>query len=123
MTALGTATYEDHCQSLSYDKLFWEKGAACADVCSEGYETFFSSNLDDQIEVAEEYCSECPVKIQCLEYALSLNIIDGVWGGAPELFRNQISKKLRNNFGILQYNWRPSLSRILHNVSKSFFEE
>ena len=123
MIEANAATYSGHCESLSYDKLFWEKEAACADVSRIDYGTFFGSDLDGQLEVAEKYCAECPTRKQCLEYALSLNIVDGVWGGAPELFRNHISKNLKNKFGILKYNWHPGLADILHNVSDSFFEE
>lgn len=37
--------------------------------------------LDAQIELARQICAECPVRIQCLNYALRNDTRFGVWGG------------------------------------------
>jgi WhiB family redox-sensing transcriptional regulator len=40
-------------------------------------------------------CSECPVQLDCLEYALAYRIDHGVWGGASERERRRILKQRR----------------------------
>lgn len=41
---------------------------------------FFSENVDD-LSQAQAMCSQCPVKLRCLEAALEQNQEWGVWGG------------------------------------------
>jgi len=52
----------------------------------------------DNIEVnnareQKRFCSDCPVKQQCLEYALKVNV-RGIWGGTTPKERNAIRKEL-----------------------------
>jgi WhiB family transcriptional regulator, redox-sensing transcriptional regulator len=47
------------------------------------------------VEVARHYCSECPVRTQCLEFALEQRIDHGVWGGASERERRRIARGRR----------------------------
>lgn len=42
------------------------------------------------VEAAQRVCSSCPVKAECLEYALRNRIEHGVWGGASERQRRRI---------------------------------
>ena len=37
-----------------------------------------------QIARAKEVCGECPVSMQCLEFALETNQDSGIWGGTSE---------------------------------------
>ncbi len=57
-------------------------------------ETFFPSD-GVGVEVAKEICADCPVKEQCLEYALDHRVDHGVWGGASERQRRRILKARR----------------------------
>lgn len=47
------------------------------------------------VEVARRYCATCPVRMECLEYALEHHIDHGVWGGASERERRRIARSRR----------------------------
>lgn len=62
----------------------WRDEAACALPENQPYEdTFFSEDPTD-IQSARNLCFTCPVRLDCLSYALDNSIIHGVWGGADE---------------------------------------
>lgn len=44
------------------------------------------------IESAKKICDSCPLKVQCLEYALLNNEI-GIWGGTTERQREEIKRR------------------------------
>jgi WhiB family transcriptional regulator, redox-sensing transcriptional regulator len=54
--------------------------------------TFFPSD-GVGVEVAKRICAACPVREQCLEYALDNRIDHGVWGGTSERQRRRLLKK------------------------------
>jgi WhiB family transcriptional regulator, redox-sensing transcriptional regulator len=54
--------------------------------------TFFPSD-GVGVEVAKRICATCPVREQCLEYALDNRIDHGVWGGTSERQRRRLLKK------------------------------
>lgn len=69
-----------------YDDALWMQDASCRD---EDPEMFFPEpgvGMLDQIATAKEVCSTCPVRMECLAYAIDNRIEYGVWGG---LTRNQ----------------------------------
>lgn len=47
------------------------------------------------VDVARRICAQCPVREQCLEYALTYHIDHGVWGGASERERRRILRSRR----------------------------
>ncbi|MCZ7527449.1 MAG: WhiB family transcriptional regulator [Acidimicrobiia bacterium] len=47
------------------------------------------------VELARRVCAECPVRAECLEYALTYRIDHGVWGGASERERRRILRSRR----------------------------
>ncbi len=47
------------------------------------------------VERAKKLCVQCPVKVECLEYALTYRIEHGVWGGASERERRRILRQRR----------------------------
>jgi WhiB family redox-sensing transcriptional regulator len=47
------------------------------------------------VEKARRICAECPVKTECLEYALTFRIDHGVWGGCSERERRRILRQRR----------------------------
>ena len=59
--------------------------AKCLDVPRA---TFFREDRIG-VEVAKRICANCPVRRQCLEYALANRIVRGVWGGASERERRR----------------------------------
>jgi hypothetical protein len=75
-------------KSLTKAETSWTDDAACKDlVTSFENDIFFESESNE----ARSICDACPVKRQCLEYALNNHLVDGWWGGVneSELRRNQ----------------------------------
>lgn len=72
--------------------LKWQDDAECAEIASE----FFFPDEDNPIagnyKVARTICAVCPVKVQCLEYALGDRIGWGMYGGLTPLERSRLSK-------------------------------
>lgn len=54
-----------------------------------------TSESDQVIRNAKAFCAGCPVREQCLDYALDNNIDDGIWGGATENRRKRIRRERR----------------------------
>jgi WhiB family redox-sensing transcriptional regulator len=69
----------------------WMLRARCRDLPPA---VFFPSD-GVGVEVARRYCAVCPVKLQCLAYALEHHIDHGVWGGASERERRRIARGRR----------------------------
>ena len=58
----------------------WTERAACANLQTK---RFFPSESESSAE-AVAVCRQCPVQSDCLQYALTRGIKDGVWGGTTE---------------------------------------
>ena len=61
-------------------------------------ELWFHSHDEDYSlpRVAKKFCGECPVRQQCLEYALKVNEQYGVWGGLTAKERQALQAKGRS---------------------------
>lgn len=63
----------------------WRSRAACQ---HEDPELFFPPGRDDvataQIAAAKAVCARCPVRRQCLEFAVTHRQRDGIWGGLTD---------------------------------------
>lgn len=46
-----------------------------------------------QIDEAKAVCSSCPVVQQCLDWAVSVDPVDGIWGGTTEAERRAIRRR------------------------------
>lgn len=85
--ALGNADYS------------WRDEALCRDTDPD---LFFPVGTTGQalvqIERAKSVCGECPVRCECLEFALETNQDAGIWGGTSEderrLLRRQRAGRL-----------------------------
>lgn len=71
--------YEINSQNLALNNTAWMIEAACVDFLP--IVDFHSSNYDEQ-KVALSICATCPVRKECLQYALDNHEKDGIWGGA-----------------------------------------
>jgi WhiB family redox-sensing transcriptional regulator len=79
----------------SADNMSWQEDAECAKPANRSkVEYFFSRDLNKKIE-AKTICGDCPVKSQCLQWALEHRRIDGVWGGRDEI---EIRRTLSVNY-------------------------
>lgn len=74
----------------------WRHDAACRD---EDPELFFPvSDLGPgahQIARAKSVCARCPVRAQCLEYALDNGLTHGIFGGTTETDRRNLLRRTR----------------------------
>jgi WhiB family transcriptional regulator, redox-sensing transcriptional regulator len=69
----------------------WMASARCRGVNPE---EFFPTGTIG-VEAAQRVCAECPVRVECLEYALAERIDQGVWGGASQRERRRILRRRR----------------------------
>lgn len=64
-------------------------------ACREHRPSLFFPSDGVGVEVAIRVCVECPVRLECLEYALLNHIHHGVWGGCSERERGRILRQRR----------------------------
>ena len=74
---------------LDLDAVAWMRQAHCR-AAEPG--ALFPVEIDRQRAVIAEWCTTCPVRTDCLEYALTHNIEHGVWGGATEKDRRMLRR-------------------------------
>lgn len=79
--------------SLSYEDVAWKK-SACAKA--EGVNFFPEPGREyaSKITEAKAVCNTCPIKMDCLEYAME-NEDYGIWGGMSPLDRQNFRRSLR----------------------------
>lgn len=66
------------------DGMEWQKDATCADPANRSkIEYFFSPDPLEKNE-AKNMCFSCPVRKECLQWALEHRQIHGIWGGKDE---------------------------------------
>ncbi|KDQ65534.1 WhiB family transcriptional regulator [Streptomyces sp. NTK 937] len=74
----------------------WRRHAACRD---EDPDLFFPIGTTGpalvQTEEAKTVCRGCPVRQQCLDWALENNQDAGVWGGLGETERRTLKRRSR----------------------------
>lgn len=63
----------------------WMSAALCAQTDAE---TFYPEK-GQSTQAAKKICASCPVKVQCLEYAIVHDERFGVWGGLSERERRR----------------------------------
>ncbi|MHB9862013.1 WhiB family transcriptional regulator [Streptomyces sp. YIM S03343] len=78
------------------DEEEWRHAAACA---GEKTDLFFPVGESDaalkQTEQAKAVCAVCPVRAECLRFALDTCQADGIWGGLTESERRQMKHRKR----------------------------
>lgn len=75
-------------RKLEDEKLNWELQAACR---TEHTGTFFDSNTVMR-DRAKAICQGCPVREDCLDYAMANGEKFGIWGGYTERERNRLRR-------------------------------
>jgi WhiB family redox-sensing transcriptional regulator len=70
----------------------WRDDAEC--VRHPGNVDFFPER-GESVRAAKAVCAQCPVKAECLEYAMQWNHLSGVWGGLSERERRQLRRRRR----------------------------
>ena len=78
-------------RTFDWDDEGWRDRAVCRDTDPD---LFFpvgtTGSAVTEIEAAKALCRTCPVREQCLEFALRANQEAGVWGGASEEERRKM---------------------------------
>ena len=73
----------------------WRNEAVCRDTDPE---LFFPVGTTGQallqIDRAKEVCTECTVRVSCLEFAIETNQDSGIWGGTSEEERRNIRRNI-----------------------------
>ena len=67
----------------------WTDQAACRGTDTE---IFFPANADEEAE-ALSICATCPVRAQCLDYAIRNRETYGIWGGTTPEQRRRIRRE------------------------------
>lgn len=74
----------------------WMRRAGCRDVDTELFFPAGSSGpAVPQIAKAKAVCTPCPVRAECLSWALSTGQDDGIWGGMTDQERRSAQKLMK----------------------------
>jgi WhiB family redox-sensing transcriptional regulator len=76
-------------RSASLPPIDWFADAACRDSDTA---VFFPASDRDAVE-AKAICATCPVREECLEYALATRPADGVFGGLTSTERHRLIRR------------------------------
>lgn len=69
---------------VSLSDFDWQRDATCAEPRHNNRMEAFFAETPEQRELARELCTDCPVRRECLKWALEGKHIWGVWGGLDE---------------------------------------
>lgn len=75
---------------FAFEPTPWTSQAACAGSAPELWFPERGQNIDP----ARAVCGACPVRRECLDYALAWDIRFGVWGGLSEIERRRFRRQL-----------------------------
>jgi WhiB family redox-sensing transcriptional regulator len=70
----------------------WVDDAKCKGM---DVDLFFPAVGGGGVPDAVQVCNGCPVRVDCLDYALTHNIVEGIWGGLTGRDRKAIRRKWR----------------------------
>jgi WhiB family transcriptional regulator, redox-sensing transcriptional regulator len=75
--------------NLDMTRTDWFDDAACRDVDTDVFFPTSEAHADE----AKAICATCPVRLECLEYALKTRPGDGVWGGLTASERHRLIRR------------------------------
>ncbi len=80
---------------VKWDVDKWRTDAACSDFDTNMFFPDPESEDDvvPQISAAKAICAACPVRQNCLEFAIRTRQLDGVWGGCTPEERRSIRRR------------------------------
>jgi WhiB family transcriptional regulator, redox-sensing transcriptional regulator len=75
----------------------WQQRAACRGEDSVYFfaPSYFERRAEKNAReaVAKAICVRCPVRVECLEYALAIRENHGIWGGLNEMERRAVLRQ------------------------------
>ena len=72
----------------------WYEDAACASYPAEVF--FPPGDVPSAADAAKAVCEVCPVREECLSFALETAQAEGVWGGMDAGDRRRLRRRLRD---------------------------
>lgn len=72
----------------------WSERAACASYPTDMF--FPSIDVPDAGRAAKEVCSICPVREECLSFAIDTSQAEGIWGGMDAGERRRYRRRIRD---------------------------
>jgi len=86
-------------RDLTFNPKPWMDDAACAHITDR--DLFFPNGVggeyQHQVNEAKALCSTCPVIADCMQYALELHPVEGIWAGTTEAERRQMQHHTRRS--------------------------
>lgn len=75
----------------------WMERAACAGLADQTNDAWFPpvGNAKAKTKMARRICASCPVRAECLNYAIEGRIEHGVWGGLTKGERRKVMRDRR----------------------------
>jgi WhiB family redox-sensing transcriptional regulator len=89
-----TATvWSDHDGDALFDSARpeWQHRGACRGLDPN----LFFPERGESVKEAKAVCARCPVRAECLKYALENHELHGIWGGFSERERRQLRRQRR----------------------------
>jgi WhiB family transcriptional regulator, redox-sensing transcriptional regulator len=85
--------------TVALTRMSWERQAACRGSAAGLFMPPIGRESADERQLREQaathICTRCPVRSECLEYALRVQEPIGIWGGLNEAERRQITAATR----------------------------
>jgi WhiB family redox-sensing transcriptional regulator len=92
--AKGGTTVRTFSRTFEWDDSAWRTQAACRNSKPELFFPVGSTGVAvEEINSAKQVCHACPVREQCLQFALLTNQESGIWGGTSEDERRRLRKR------------------------------
>jgi len=77
----------------------WVAQAACAGLSGPVASALFFPSRGEPVTEARKVCAGCPVREQCLDFALRNGEQHGIWGGTSERERRRMRRAYRQAVG------------------------
>lgn len=74
----------------------WMETALCREIGGDFWHPDEGEGQTYATNRALEICRDCPVRVQCLSYAMNNNEMLGVWGGTTPSERKRMRRSLRD---------------------------
>lgn len=74
---------------LTADTLAWHDHAHCLDADPDAFFPEHGPDMRANIAAAKRICQDCPVRSDCLAYALANPDVVGIWGGLTDAERRR----------------------------------
>jgi len=92
--ARASAALETVLRELVVDERTTESSAWMAQsVCAQTDPEAFFPEKGGSVRTVLAICGRCPVRTQCLDFALENNIQHGIWGGLSSLARRRLQQR------------------------------